>query len=201
MPRSLADLKAKPKQLPTRTIRICLDQEALADVQRLDNEKADLLLDVQRSSTTEDGERTGPPKRLGEGSIPPRVKEIEAELVALFDRMRESEGSLVTRAVAGGEWQRFKDEHPPREGSKTDEDVAYGLCDSSALLADLGRYVVSWEGEALGATDWTDWFASQVAPADLAELCREVVQLHEARIRVPKVRLTDSSETPEPVTG
>jgi hypothetical protein len=200
MPKSLADLKAKPKSLPTRTVRICLDQEAVADVQRLDAEKSDLLLDTRRGEIGDDGERKGPPKRTGEGSIPPRVAEIDAELAALFDRMRESEGDLLLRAIGGGEWQRFKDDHPAREGNKSDEETAYGLCDSAALLADLGRFVVAWNGENFGADDWAGWFAAQVAPADLRELCSEVVQLHESRIRVPKVRSTDSSSTPESAT-
>ena len=198
MPKSLADLKAIPKSLPTRTVRICLDQEAVADVQRLDNEKRDLLLDAARSAP-EDGERTAPPLRLGESATPPRVAEIDAELEALFERMRESEGDLLLRAITGGEWLRFKDEHPPREGNKTDDEVTYGLCDSGALLANLGRFVAAWEGEGFGAGDW-DGFADHVAPADLRELCSEVVQLHEARVRVPKARSTASSETPESAT-
>jgi hypothetical protein len=201
MPKSLADLKAKPKSLPTRAVRICLDQEAVADVQRLDREKSDLLLDAQRGGVTEDGERTGPPRRTGEGAAPPRLAEIDAELEALFDRMRESEGDLLLRAIGGGEWQRFKDDHPAREGNKTDEEVAYGLCDSSALLADLSRYVAAWNDETLGPDDWRDWFSAQVAPADLRELCSEVVQLHESRVRVPKARSTDSSATPASETA
>lgn len=200
MPKSLADLKAKPKSLPTRTVRICLDQEAVADVQRLDNERRDVLADAFRAKD-EDGERTGPPRRVGEAAVPPRVAEIDAELEALFDRMRESEGDLLVRAVGGGEWQRFKDEHPPREGNKSDEEITYGLLDSAALLDALGRFAVSWNGEAFGAEDWRDWFAAQVAPADLAEICREVVQLHEARVTVPKARSTVSSDTPGSATG
>jgi hypothetical protein len=82
------------------------------------------------------------------------VAEIDAELAALFDRMRESEGDLLLRAIGGGEWQRFKDDHPAREGNKSDEETAYGLCDSTALLADLGRFVVAWNGENFGADDW-----------------------------------------------
>jgi hypothetical protein len=195
MPRSLADLKAKPKSLPTRTVRICLDQEAVADVQRLDAEKADILLDANRGEVDENGERKGPARRLGEGAQPPRVAEIDAEMAALFDRMRESEGDLLLRAIDGGAWQRFKDEHPAREGNKSDEDTTYGLCDSTALLENLGRFVAAWDGENLAVNDWAEWFAAQVAPADLRELCSEVVQLHEARVRVPPKPSSASSGT------
>jgi hypothetical protein len=201
MARSLADLRAKPKQLPTRTVRICLDQEAVADVQRLDNERRDLLLEAQRRQADSDGERKGPPLRVGEGATPPRVAEIDAELEALFDRMRESEGDLLLRAVSGGEWQRFKDDNPAREGNKSDEETAYGLCDSAALLADLGRFVAAWNGETFGPDDWREWFAAQVAPADLSELCRQVVQLHEFRVTVPKAQSTVSSATAANGTG
>lgn len=194
MPRSLADLKAKPKSLPTRTVRICLDQEAVADVQRLDREKADLLLQARRSQVDEDGERTGPPRRVGESPMPPRVAEIDAELEALFDRMRESEGDLLLRAVSGGEWQRFADDNPARDGNKSDEQFGYGLVNVTALLADLGRYAAAWNGENFGPDDWREWFAAQVAPADLLELCQEVVQIHQSRVRVPPKPLSDSSE-------
>lgn len=194
MARTLADLKAKPKQLPTRVVRVCLDQEAVADVQRLDREKADLLLDATRGERDEDGERKGPPKRTGEGATPPRVAEIDAELEALFDRMRESEGDLLLRAIDGGEWQRFKDDHPPREGNKSDEDNAYGLVNAAVLLDSLGRWAEAWNGENFAAGAWDEWFRALVSSADLIELCREVVQLHEARVRVPKARSTDSSD-------
>lgn len=195
MARSLADLKAKPKQLPTRTVRICLDLEALAAVQRLDAERRDLELESQQPA---EGDQR--PKRVGEGPNP-RIAEIVAEIAALWDTMRESEGDLLLRAVSGGDWQRFKDDNPARENSKTDEAITYGICDSSALLADLGRYVVSWNAEPFEPGAWDDWFAAQVAPADLSELCSTVVQIHEARVVVPKALSTGSSVTPEPATS
>lgn len=207
--RSLADLKAKPKSLPTRIVpKICLDLEALADVQRLDRERADLedekaALLKGRQQVGEDGETKGPPKRTGEGAPPPRVAEIVTRLAeiddtqeGLLDRMRESEGDILLRAIGSGEWQRFKDENPPREGNKSDGEFGYDLCNATQLMADLGRYVVSWGDQNLEPGAWDEWFGERVAPGDQADIAKNVVQNQEARITVPKARSIDSSGTP-----
>lgn len=182
MSKTLAELRAsREKKLPTRIATVCLDLEALADAQRLQAEKENVLLEARRHN--DDGD--GPPARLGE-TIPPRVAEIEAELSALWDRMRESEGELLLRAIPGGEWQRWKDEHPPRDDNRTDEQTTFGVCNGQDLLNDLGRFVVSWNGEQLAEGDWDTWLADQIAPADLAALVGLVVEMHEVRITVPK---------------
>jgi hypothetical protein len=180
MPKSLADLKAKPKSLPTRTVRICLDQEAVADVQRLD----------EREVRPAPRRETFPPRTTTGSARARRSARARARAAAGGrDRGRARravrpdarvEGDLLLRAIGGGEWQRFKDDNPAREGNKSDEDTTYGLCDSTALLADLGRYVVAWDGENLERRRLGRVVRAQVAPADLRELCSEVVQLHEA---------------------
>lgn len=200
MPKSLADLRSKPKQLPTRVVRICLDQEAVAEVQRLESERADLLLEAKRAARNEDADSTRPPRRAGEDAEPPRVAEIAAELEALWDRMRESEGDILVRAISAGEWQRFKDEHPPREGNKSDYEVAFSLLDASALLADLGRWVESWNDEVFTAGAWDEWFKEHVSSADLAEIGRAVMHAQEDRVTVPKARSTVLSAPPRSET-
>lgn len=183
---TLAELRArKSKALPTHSQLITLDQELIADIQRLEGERADLQVDVRRVG--EDGERTGPPPKAGEGSqIPVRLDEIATELGLLYDRVRESEGELILRGISGGEWQVWKDEHPPRDGNVADQRIGWGLLNATDLLADLGRFAVSWDGEDLAEGDWSV-LADQMPPGDLRELVVAVVAMQErSGVRIPK---------------
>lgn len=195
MSKTLAELRAMtaPK-LPTRTVRLCLNLEVLAQIQRLQNEKEELLLDARRSSA-DDEERKGPPRKMAEKAVPPRVAEIDAELADLYDKMREYEGDLLLNGIDGGRWQQWKDEHPPRKDNESDERLGYGLVDATALMGDLALFAVAWNDEHFAEGDWDGWFAARVAPADLGALVSAVVEMHEARVTVPKAQ-GDSSATP-----
>jgi len=193
MSKTLADLRKEKDQrgsLPTRIVTICLDQELLADIQRLTAEKRDLEANLPRSVEDDDqGEDATParPRRQGEGGkVRARLDQIAAELEPLYQRLRDTEGELLIRARDGGSWLRWKDAHPAREGSDVDERLSYGFCNATDLAGDLGRYVVSWNGEEFAPGEWDDWFAAKVAPADIGECVRAVVELHEARVGAPK---------------
>jgi hypothetical protein len=219
MSKTLADLRKEKDQrgsLPTRIVTICLDQELLADIQRLTAEKRDLEADLPRSvgvgaldpeivdrydlrraycEDDDQGEDATParPRRQGEGGkVRARLDAIAAELEPLYQRLRDTEGELLIRASDGGSWLRWKDAHPAREGSDVDERLSYGFCNATDLAADLGRYVVSWNGEEFAPGEWGDWFAAKVAPADIGECVRAVVELHEARVGAPKSPSTSS---------
>lgn len=191
---TLAELRAgKPASLPTRVVKVCLDLEVLAEVQRLEGEKQDILLDAARS-TVDDDEKSTRPRRQGEGENP-RLAEIAAALDACYERIRASEGEVLLRAIPGGKWQRWKDEHPPREGNPSDESMAYGLCNATALMDDLGTYAAEWNGEPLADSDWSGVLSKQIAPADLGEMVKQVVTLHEVKVAAPPKSLRHSSPT------
>lgn len=195
---TLAQLRDRnTKNLPEHVQRITLDQNLLADVERLEAEEAELREDMGRADS--DGNATKPPRKASEKVRPPRLDEVEAELAEMCDRIRASEGELLLRGVTGGEWQRWKDEHPPREDSVTDTRVGYGLVNASDLLEDLGRYVISWNGEALQPDDWT-WFRDQIAAGDLRDIVSSVVLMHErSGVRAPKsLSVSSSSESGSP---
>lgn len=197
--KSLADLRAdkeRPASLPTRAVTICLDQKLLADIQRLTLEKNDLL--VQAAVESSDEDKPGRPKRQGEGKNP-RLAEIDAEIEPLYAEMREASGEILLRARPGGEWLRWKDEHPAREKNESDDRLAFGLCNAADLLDNLGKYVVSWNGDEFGPGEWDGWFKGKVAPADLGALVTAVVEMHESRVTAPKSPST-SSELPTSVT-
>lgn len=195
MSMSLADLrkeKDQPASRPTRVVKVCLDQSLLADIQRLTEEKR--ILAVEASSLDGDDEQTGPPQRTGGSRHGGRIKAIDAELEPLYQRLRDTEGEILLRATDGGSWLRWKDAHPAREKNEVDERLAYGMCNATDLLDDLGKYAVSWNGDEFGPGEW-DWFSKKVAPADLGACVSAIVELHESRIQAPK-SLTPSSDLP-----
>jgi hypothetical protein len=59
-----------------------------------------------------------------------------------------------------------------------DLEVSYGYCNAVALMASLGDYAKSWNGDDLKPGDW-DFIEANAASGDLKELCKIVVQMHE----------------------
>ena len=200
MSKSLADLRAakdRKPSLPTRIVKVCLDQDLLADIQRLTAEKRDLAVsaavadDADEAKGGEDG-GDGAPQRLVGPPPPPRLAEIDAELEPLYARLRETEGELLIRAGDGGAWLRWKDAHPAREDNAVDISLAFGYCNATDLANDLGKYVVAWNGDDFGPGEWDDWFRANVAPADIGAIVSAVVEVHEARVTAPKLRNVSS---------
>ncbi len=190
MPKTLAELRAeKAAKLPTRSERICLNLELIEQVQLLQSEKNDILVAAQLDSTEDDAaqESRARTRKASEAptELPPRVAEIDAALSALWDQMREYEGNLGLRGIDGAKWQAYKDEHPPRDGNKSDEDIGYGLVDTTALMGDLGDWAKTWDGDPLADGDWAGWLSARIAPADLSDLVRRVVQMQELRVPIP----------------
>lgn len=201
MAKSLAEMRQSPAVgLPERTKLLCLAQALVSKAQSLADERESLRVDHAR-----DQDDKGPPKRSGEGSEPPRVKEIDAELEALWAEMREHTGELLLRGTSSGDWRRWAQAHPARQENKgtadkpnwvtdaTDAEVAYGFCNADDLLADLDRYAVAWNGDPLGEGDW-EFIANRAAPGDLKEVARIVVQMHETEgVKAPKASPRPSS--------
>lgn len=219
MSKSLAELRAEAKpRTAERSVRLCLAQDLVSHVQALAEEKQALILEIGVNPADEaadeapkgDDEKPKKPRRVGDPRTA-RVAEIEAELEALYAEMREHEGDLILRATSAGAWQRWVEENPPRVTERdknnrpilnpVDETVGYGVCDASALLDDLGKYVATWNGEPVKPDDLT-YLLDNAAPGDVKQLCRTVVEMHEGTgARAPKASSTSSSTTPTPATS
>lgn len=230
---TLAELRAQKgsrKTLPTWVRRITLDQSLLADLQRLDLRRAELEVEAERIAKAEaakarkaaedDPDAAKRTRKAGQRARPQRLVEIDAELAALdeevvplYEKIRETEGELLGRGIPGGEWQRWKDEHPPRkigqretrrENGEVAETLTGGpiyhpddqlmtewgaipVCNAADLREDLARYMVAWNGEGFAEGDWDGWFADQIAPGDFRDIVRDVMEAHEkSGIRAPK---------------
>jgi hypothetical protein len=201
---TLAELRAQsgPQPLPrsSKVVTLIEGQHLLAESEAL----AEELLTIAReaSRTDADGERTGPPRKAGEGAaLPPRAEEIKARQEAILDELANHQGEIGLHGITGGEWQRFKDDHPPRKDNANDVRWTGGHCDSSALFSTLGRFVASWDGEPVSEKDWDEWLADRITYADRRDLVPAVVQMHEQGLaRSPKFRSASPTTSPS-VTG
>lgn len=211
-PLTLAELRAMPAaKLPTRSERLCLNLDLLGDVQRLNAEKADLIVNALSTEPADELDEAAAESKARvrkasertqaepepESEMPPRVAEIEAELAVLWDEMRKYEGDILLRGIDGNRWQTYKDKHPPRDGHQGDADNGRGVVNTTALMADLGDWAAKWNDEELAPSDWVG-LSKQVAPADLTLLVRRVVEMQENRVTIPPKALTGSPSTTSP---
>lgn len=210
---TLAELRAQsgPKPLPrtTKVVTLVEGQHLLAEVERLTEEYGELAVEAaglkRRINGDEDGNRTGPPLKSGEGSsLTKRLEEIDARQTEIKERLEhfaddlaEVQGEVGLRGMTGGDWQRFKDENPPRKDNEADLRFAAGACDSSALFEALGRFVETWNGETVSKSDWSEWLGELIAYADRRDLVTEVVGMHERGLaRSPKFRSASAMTSP-----
>lgn len=181
MPKSLADLRtSQHTSLPERSYSLCLAAGLVAEVQTL----LDELDTIAVPKGDDDGRPTGPPKRLND----PRIAKINARLAEVWSEMDEHTGDLRLRAITDGEWRRWVDENPARPENARDDDIAYGVCNADALMLNLGKFAHSWNGEPIAEQDWA-FIESKAGHADLKQIARAVVTMHEMAADLGKYRL------------
>lgn len=169
--------------------------------------------EVRAASAPEEGERTGPPRKSGQrGVIAPleaKVEELKAaidaeqarldakaaELETERDAMRARTGDLEIYAPDAGEWQRWKDANPPREGNLTDAEIGSGFCNATALIADLPKYIFAWGGREI-PEEKRAAFVERLAYSDRAVVASSVVMMFETRVSIPKSSSASSSTEP-----
>lgn len=195
MSKSLAELLASAPSRPSRVLPdVCLDQDLTGQVQRLNLERA--ALEAEFEAAQEEFEKRGEAgsRKAGEKAPKPsaRIAEIDAELEVLNSRMAETGGELLLRATTAAEWQRFKDENPPREGNRSDRVVAYGFADAGALLESLPRYVVEWNGEPI-PQDQRQKFCELMSYPDQVAAAALVLEMFEVRVGAPKVKTSPAT--------
>lgn len=199
---TLAELRArtgaKPRPKATRRVTLVEGQHLLDESRQLHEELVDLI--ASQPGDVNDAERTGPPRKAGAKSDP-RIAEIEASQASLLERLAKHQGEIGLAGLDGGAWQRWKDEHPPREDNRADLQLVGGLCDSSALFAALGTFVESWNGEAVVEGDWDGWLAESITYADCRDLVTEVVRMHEDSVVRSPFFFSGSSTTPPSETA
>lgn len=203
MTKTLAELRAQPQKQsrPEQSVSICLAPHLVAEVQEL-TQRLGVLQDeldtLPQPPVDEDGERVGPPQKLGAGPNPRAVEiraeqaEIRARLKVLLEEMAEHEGEMRLRAGDDGVWRRWVDKNPAREeggaGYLRDREVTGGYCNADALIETLGDYAHSWNGDPLAAGDWDAVFKDNIGGPDKKKMAQTVVALYESRLDFKQLR-------------
>lgn len=210
---TLSDLRNAPIRRAEETYPLCVDLHLLAEYEQAQSDRDDLQ--VERAllvpSPDEDGDATteaGPKKlvprnqkRLRE--IDAGIKDAEARMDDLWERMQPNRKDLRLRAIIAHEWQALLDEHPARDPEtpqgQRDRSTTFGLLDSDALIANLGRFAVAWGDEQVTPEVWDEVLYPRSTPHQLRQVASLVVALHEGEYTIPKSRpvssTTDESET------
>lgn len=216
---TLAERKAQAgKHLPRETVTLTfLSGEALFDeIKALTNELQDLRVAEARKS--EDQAESEKRTRKGGQKDPAadRMAEIEARIVAISEEhLPEHQEDAVLVGMTSGEWQRWRDAHPPRivnfreitrpDGSVEQGDPIYHpddleltktpwsnvpSCDASAVDGELlNRLIKKVGAEDLAEGAWSEWLADAILWQDRRSLVRTAVGMHErAMIRLPKAQ-------------
>lgn len=183
-----------PKPRAERTVTLVEAQHLYARQLRLFEEAAEI---GDGKASADDENRTGEPRKAGERGNP-RLDEIRAEVAELKEQLAEHQSVVSLEGMSGGEWQNWKDEHPPREGND-DDDTLGGLCNTSDLLAHLGRFVAGWDGDGIDAAKWDGGLAANVCYMSLRDLVVDVIDMHE--VSFPKATRPISSTTSGAATG
>lgn len=187
MSKTIAQMRAEGKvRRPKDAIEMCLAQDLVSEVSRLTAEKTDLMIEAGRSPDSE-GDEPRSPRKMSEGAMPPRVAEVDGRLAEVYDEMREHTGTLTLEGEDEGDWRRWADANPVRFTEREDGDpimnvldrtVGMGWCNASALIARLGDFAHSWNGEAITAEDWQH-IRANASPGDLKAAARTIVMMHE----------------------
>lgn len=196
MVKSIADMKAEasaaePVEVLSEPIELCLAQHLVAKIHTLIAEKQNLA--PGKPKRIEDPEAAARVRKGGQSKPKPhpRVAEIDAEVEAAYDEMRDYTGILRLRRSESGDWFNWTATHEPREGNALDEEVAYGYANATDLIADLGTWAATWNDEPI--EDWP-FIASRLTPGDLKKLAKRVVSMHEGEGAVPKSRPASSGD-------
>lgn len=192
---TLAELLAMPaddRPESTTTVTLIQGQHLLKEAKRLDDERTDLLIQEQRSKSDEDDGKART-RKMGQAAkqLSQQLEKNKTDAEALQGRLAALQGEVGLRGMDPGEWQRYKDAHPPRENSRDDRQWTGGWCNATDLLNDLGQFVVSWDGEHVPDGDAV---IMRIAPSDRSQLVHDVVAMHQDRLpRIPKAPISPST--------
>ncbi|WP_300680761.1 hypothetical protein [Nocardioides sp.] len=147
--------------------------------------EAGLLIEQLQQTRAQAG-----PKPIGGTVQSPEETELRARLGEVTDLMAEYEADLTIEATrSDGDWVQWRLKHPARDqdqpGYDDDIEITQGYCNSEALIEDLERYVVAYEGEPIVPGAFAALNLQRPSKKVLAGL---VVGLYE-RQDIPKFRL------------
>lgn len=199
MPKSLAELRNSPRLgRPEQLHNLCVAGKLNAEIDAINIELEEMLQDHARNLRQGTGQQSSdpdaptPPPRLAQrpgkvGKLPDRFYELNGRREELREEMREHTVTLLLRAMESGEWRRWVQDNPARDGDKADERAGFNIDALLDVLAnDPRRFVVSINGDPYSDDDWTDVVWANAADGDKWRLAAAVRLLHQGGVEIPK---------------
>lgn len=197
----LADTAPAPLPKASAVVTLVTGQHIVDELEQIERDYSDLLSSPMPGAKDESGEATGPPLKAGQSNRRmAQARELQERSQDALRRLADHQVTIGLTGISGGQWQRWKDEHPPRQGVASDVAVTHGWCNAADLLDDLARYVTSWDGEPLKPGAW-DQLAEQVVYADRRDLVTKVVEMFENGVTRSPFSQSGSSTTENSATG
>lgn len=173
-----------------------LIKEQVALLDELDERTAAEKPSSERSADAPDERAEEIEARLAE--IAAELDDVHAEQDSLAALMEDHTGDVGLVAMEPGEWQRWRNAHPPRDAETSegsyDRQFARNYCNADALINDLARWAKTWNGAPFAEGQW-EWVADKAPGGALKTLALLVIDLQEGEMVVPKSRRA-SSTTP-----
>lgn len=205
MSKSIAEMQAtaRPATNAGHGYELCLEQDLVREVQRLQVEKTNLEVAAKRAEAEQGSAQTQ--RKMAEGADP-RIEEIDQRLEVIYDQMREHTGWLGLKRELAGEWHRWREAHPAREVgqdaqgrpiiSDVDQEVTYGKCNALDLLERLGDFAGWWNDDPIQPGEW-DYIAGRAAPGDLMGIVSAIILMQEG----PGAKAAPKSPSPSSETS
>lgn len=172
--------------IPTIEVPLCLNNDLWSELDRLTSEAMQLKSDRRQKQAQG-------PKNEAAG-ISPRERDVDARIEEICQSMADDAKVLVVGAKGGlGPWIHWVDANPARSDNVLDQELAQGICNAAALVANLGKWVVSWDGEPFEDGDW-DKFSQFVPAGATGRIARAVVEVHETDL-IPKAPSSTSNQS------
>ncbi|GEM_PF-6380895 len=129
----------KRRKPPTRSVRICIDPDLLAERDRLRR-----LLDEVRRTDERSNSRD-------------RAPQVEADLAAVEAEIRDATVTFTFRALPRAEWRRLVAAHPPADGDAADglDFDPDGICAPLLAAASVDPEISLSDAEAI-VDEWSE---------------------------------------------
>lgn len=189
---SFAEFTAAPPSFQTWSKTVPTDLARAAELELLRVE----LLTLEEAEEAEKDAGTARARKAGRGANPRK-----AELATLIEEIEKvleaSEASLTLRVLDPGEWLQFVEQHPAADegepGYTADTTIGRGWVSVTALLAEVGRFIVGWNDEKLPEGAWTAEHTKKVPPYYMQNVLQSIVDHHQRPVTLPKSSAASST--------
>ena len=189
---NFAEFTAAPPSFQTWSKTVPTDLARAAELELLRTE----LATIEEAEEAEKDSGTARARKAGRGANP-RKAELVSQIDEIEKVLEASEASLTLRVLDPGEWLQFVEKYPAAEegepGHTADTTITRGWVSASALLANVGRFIVGWNDEKLPEGAWTAEHSKKIPPYYMQNVLQSIVDHHQRPVTLPKSSTASST--------